>query len=97
MWPTEHAFTYNNVDMQSASPHVHWHDSQRFCTTSTLQFFLYRTWCRASILVLRYRMNMPLATIMRALFTAGGALVITIDLSTHSVTQSCTTPSALWT
>ena len=42
-------------------------------------------------------MNMPLATIMCALFTGGGDLVITTHLSTPSMTQSCTTPSALWT
>ena len=72
-WPSDQTFLYNNVHMQSAGPHVHWHDSHRFCTTSTLQFPLYRTRCRASILVQQYWMNKPPATIMRALFT-GGAL-----------------------
>ena len=52
-------------------PEVHWHDSHRFCTTSTLQFFLYRTRCRTSILVQQYQMTQPLATVMRALFTGG--------------------------
>ena len=47
-WPTEQAFKYNNVGMQSAGPHVHWDGCHRFCTTSTLQFFLYRTRCRAT-------------------------------------------------
>ena len=87
---------YNNVHMQSAGPHVHWHGSQPVCTTSPLQFFLYRARCRASILVQRYRMNKPLATIMRALFTRG-PLVTTTHLSTPSLTQSRTIPSALWT
>ena len=50
-WRTQQTFSYHNVCMPSASPHVHRHDSQRFCTTSTLQFFLYRTRCRSSILV----------------------------------------------
>ena len=72
VWPTDRAFSYNNVHMQSAGPHVHWHDSRQFCTTSTLKFFLYRTRCRGSILVQEYRNNKPLATIMRALFTRGG-------------------------
>ena len=71
-WPTAQAFKYNNVDMPSAGPHVHCHDSHQFCTTSTLQFFLYCTWSRASILAPLYRMNMPVATIMRALFPRGG-------------------------
>ena len=70
-WPVEQAFQYNKVDMTSAGPHVHWHASHRFCTTSTLQFLLYRTRCRASVLVKQYRMNIPLATVMRALFTRG--------------------------
>ena len=38
--PSDHTFKYNNVQRQSPSPQVHWHDSHRFCTTSTLRFFL---------------------------------------------------------
>ena len=71
-WTSDRKFLYNNVHMQSAGPHVHWHDSQRFYTTSTLQFFLYRTRCRSSSLVQQYWMHKPLATIMHALFRGGG-------------------------
>ena len=70
-WPSEQTFLYKNIHRQFAGPQVHWQDSHRFCTTSTLLFFLYRTRCRANILVQQYRMNKPLATIMRALFTEG--------------------------
>ena len=70
-WPREDTFRYNWVVRDCPGPEVHWHDSHRFCTTSTLQFFLYRTRCRASILVQQYRMTQPLATVMRALFTGG--------------------------
>ena len=70
-WPSDDIFKYNGVVRESPGPRVHWHDSHRFCTTSALQFFLYRTRCRASILVHQYRMTKPLATLMRALFTGG--------------------------
>ena len=70
-WPADETFKYNGVVRESPGPQVHWHDSHRFGTTSTLQLFLYRTGCRASILVQQYRMTKPLATLMRALFTGG--------------------------
>ena len=70
-WPADDTFQYNGVVRESPGLQVHWHDMHRFCTTSTLQFFLYRTRCRASILVQQYRMNKPLAALMRALFTRG--------------------------
>ena len=70
-WLRDDAFKFNGVVRDCPGPQVHWHDSLRFCTTSTLQFFLYRTRRRASILVQRYRMTKPLATLMRALFTGG--------------------------
>ena len=70
-WPSDDTFKYNGVLRESPGPQVHWHDSHRFCTTSTLQFFLYRTRCRANILVQQYRMTKPLAPLMRALFTGG--------------------------
>ena len=70
-WPRDDTFKYNGVVRDCPGPEVHWHDSHRFCTTSTLQFFLYCTRCRASILVQQYRMTKPLATLMRALFTWG--------------------------
>ena len=72
-WPRDDTFKYNGVVRDCPCPEVHWHDSHRFCTTSTLQFFLYRTRCLASILVQQYRMTKPLATVMRALFTGGGS------------------------
>ena len=87
-WPREDTFKYNGVVRDGPGPEVHWHDSHRFCTTSTLQFFLYRTRCRASILVQQYRMTQPLATVMRALFTGGGQLATTTHLSTPSPTPS---------
>ena len=71
-WPADDTFKYNGVVRESLGPQVHRHDSHRFCTTSTLQFFSYRTRCQASILVQQYRMTKPLATLMRALFTGGG-------------------------
>ena len=80
-WPADDTFKFNGVVRDSPDPQVHWHDSHRFCTTSTLQFFLYRTRCRASILVQQYRMTKPLATLMRALFT-GGLLATTNLLRT---------------
>ena len=70
-WPSDETLKYNNVVRESRGPQVHWHDSHRFYTTSTLQFFLYRTRCRASILVQQYRMTKPQATVMRTLFTGG--------------------------
>ena len=71
-WPADETFKYDGFVRESRGPQVDWHDSHRFCTTSTLQFFLYRTRCRASVLVQQYRMTKPLATLMRALFTGGG-------------------------
>ena len=70
-WRSDNTFKYNGVVRESPGPQVHWHDSHRFCTTSTLQFLLYRKRCRASILEEQYRMTKPLATLMRALFTGG--------------------------
>ena len=70
-WPADDTFKFNGVVWESLGPQVQWHDSHRFCTTSTLQFFLYCTRCRASIMVQQYRMTKPLATLMRALFTGG--------------------------
>ena len=70
-WPADDTFKFNGVVRDSPGPQVRWHDSHRFCTTSTLQFFLYPTRCQASILVQQYRMTKPLATLMRALFTGG--------------------------
>ena len=70
-WPADDTFKFNGVVRDSRGVQVHWHDSHRFCTTSTLQFFFCRTRCRVSILVQQYRMTKPLATLMPALFTGG--------------------------
>ena len=70
-WAEDETFKYNGVVRESPGPQVHWHDSHWFYTTSTLQFFLYRTRCRASNVVQQCRMTKPLATLMRALFTGG--------------------------
>ena len=72
-WLRDDTFKYNGVVRDYPGPQVHGHDAHRFCTTSTLQYFLYRTRCRASILVQQYRMTKLLATLMRALFTGGAA------------------------
>ena len=70
-WPADDTFKFNGVVRDSPGPQVHWHDSHRFCTNSTLQFFLYHTRFRASILVQQYRMTKPLATLMRAFYGGG--------------------------
>ena len=70
-WPRDDTFKFDGVVRDCLGPQVHWHYSLRFCTTSTLQFFLYRTRCRADILVQQYQMTTPLAALMRALFTGG--------------------------
>ena len=46
-WPAHDTFKFNGVVRDSRGPQVHWHDSHRFCTTNTLQFFLYCTRSRA--------------------------------------------------
>ena len=69
--------------MTSPRPQVHCHDSHCFCTTSTLQFFLYRTQCYASIPVQHYHMNMPTAKVMRALFEGGGGGLVITDSPIH--------------
>ena len=48
-------------------------DSQRFATSSLLQFVLHRTRCTTSVLTQQFRMELPLAMVVRGLFT-GGAL-----------------------
>ena len=46
-------------------------DSQRFDTSSVLQFVLCRTRCTAYVLTQQFRMDLPLATVVRGLFTGG--------------------------
>ena len=46
-------------------------DSQRFVTSSVLQFVLYRTRCTACVLTQHFRMDVPLAMFVPRLFTGG--------------------------
>ena len=46
-------------------------DSQRFATSSVLQFVLYRTRCTVCVLTQQFRMDLLLATVGRGLFTGG--------------------------
>ena len=46
-------------------------DSQRFATSSVLQFVQYRTRCTVCVLTQQFRMDMPLATVVRGLCTRG--------------------------
>ena len=91
-WPLPESFKHSNVDI-SQGPGVHFHDSLRFCTSSTLLLFLYRTRCRATVLAQHHHMNMPLATVMRALFTRGALG----HPPTPCLAQCLVTPSASWT
>ena len=87
-WPSHDTFKYSGVVSESPGRQVHWHCSHWFSTTSILQFFFYRTRCRASNLLQQYGMTKPLATLMRALVTGGGALPNPTHLSTPSPTPS---------
>ena len=93
-WPTTRSFKYHNVDMPQTLE-VHFHGSLRFCTTSTLQLFIYRTPCLALVPAQRYHMTVPLATAICALFIGRG-LVITTHAPT-SLTWSFITPYTSWT
>ena len=51
VWPLDRTFLYNNVHMQSAAPHVHRHDSQRFAPPAPCNSFCT---ARAAVLVSWY-------------------------------------------
>ena len=63
---------FANVDVDiDQGPPMEYGDSQRFATSSVLQFVLYRTRCTACLLTQQFRMDLPLAMVVRGLFTGG--------------------------
>ena len=69
-WPQSEHFANLNVHLDQG-PGMQYGDSQRFATSSVLQFVLYRTRCTACVLTQQFRMDLPLATVVRGLFTGG--------------------------
>ena len=70
-WPQSEHFANLDVHIDEG-PGMQDGDSQRFATSSVLQFVLYRTRCTACVLTQQFRMDLPLATVVRRLFTGGG-------------------------
>ena len=63
---------FANVDVHiDEGPGMQYGDSQRFATSSVLQVVTYRTRCTACVLTQQFRMDVPLATVVRGLFTGG--------------------------
>ena len=69
-WPQSEHFANLNVHLDQG-PGMQYGDSQRFATSSVLQFVLYRTRCTVCVLTQQFRMDLPLATVVRGLFTGG--------------------------
>ena len=69
-WPQSEHFAHLKVHLDEGSG-MQYGDSQRFATSSVLQFVLYRTRCTACVLTQQFRMDLPLATVVRGLFTGG--------------------------
>ena len=69
-WPQSEHFANLNVHLDHG-PGMQYGDTQRFATSSVLQFVLYRTRCTASVLTQQLHMDLPLATVVRGLFTGG--------------------------
>ena len=69
-WPQSEHFANLDVHIDEG-PGMRYGDSQRFATSSVLQFVLYRTRCTACLLTQQFRMDLPLATVVRGLFTGG--------------------------
>ena len=67
-WPQSEHFANLNVHLDEG-PLMQYGDSQRFATSSVLQFVLYRTGCTACVLTQEFCMDLPLATVVRGLFT----------------------------
>ena len=67
--PSEH-FANLDVHMDEGAE-MQYGDSQRFATSSVLQFVMYCTRCTACVLTQQFRMDLPLATVVRGLFTGG--------------------------
>ena len=70
-WQQSEHFANLNVHLDQGSG-MQYGDSQRFAASSVLQFVLYRTRCTACVLTQQFRMDLPLATVVRGLFTGGG-------------------------
>ena len=69
-WPQSEHFANLNVHLDQG-PGMQYGDSQRFATSSVLRFVLYRTRCTTCVLTPQFRMDLPLATVVRGLFTGG--------------------------
>ena len=69
-WPQLEHFANLNVHLDEG-PGMLYGDSQRFATSSVLQFVLHRTRCTACVLTQQFRMDVPLATVVRELFMGG--------------------------
>ena len=69
-WPQSEHFANLNVRIDEG-PRMQHGDSQRFATSNVLQFVLYHTRCTACVLTQQFRMDLPLATVVRGLFTGG--------------------------
>ena len=69
-WPQSEHFANLNVHLDEG-PRMQYGDSQRFATSTVLQFVLYHTTCTACVLTQQFRMDLPLATVVRGLFTGG--------------------------
>ena len=68
--PQSGHFANLNVQLDEG-PGMQYGDLQRFATSSVLQFVVYRTRCAACVVTQQFRMDLPLATVVRGLFTVG--------------------------
>ena len=71
-WPQSEHFAKLNVHLDQG-PGMQYGDSQRFATSSVLRFVLYRKRCTACVRTQQLRMELPLATVVRGLFTGGSS------------------------
>ena len=69
-WPQKEHFVNLDVDIDQGR-RMQYGDSPRLATSSVLQFVLYRTRCTACVLTQQFRMDLPLAMVVRGLFTKG--------------------------
>ena len=69
-WPQKEDFVNLDVNIDEG-PGMQYCDSQRFATSSVLQFVLYRTRCTACVLTQRFCMDLPLAMVVRGLLSGG--------------------------
>ena len=69
-WPQSEHFANLNVHLDQG-PGMQYGDSQRLATSTVLQFVLYRTRFTACVLTQQFRIDLPLATVVRGLLTGG--------------------------